>query len=182
MTEAIVPITPRAISNEPARRARLDPKLFTNPNCRISPYASITIPDWFSARPIAVRRGSHIDGWRRIVAWGGGCGPDNRSYGKSTYEPRAQVSVACEHWRCRSTRDRQRRYHCCCAEESFHASPRSVNNPWNRVALTSNREISGARKGSLPVMRGPLSCVSFLDGSAGLAIPAVADRGDFLCY
>src|SRR5262249_31133464 len=56
-----------------------------------------------STRPIAVRCGSHIDRWRGIVAWGGGCGPDNRSYGKSTYEPRAQISVPCTSWESRGT-------------------------------------------------------------------------------
>jgi hypothetical protein len=77
--------------------------LFANSNRRVSPHAPIPVPYRFSTRPIAVRRGSHIDRWRRIVAWGSGCGPDNRSYGKPTYEPRAQISAACTSWESRGT-------------------------------------------------------------------------------
>jgi hypothetical protein len=65
---------------------------------RINPHTSVVIPYRLSARPITSGCRRYINRWRRIVAWGGGCGSDNRSYGKATYESRADISAACTGW------------------------------------------------------------------------------------
>jgi len=122
-------------------------ELFANSDSGIRPNAPVPIPDRLSARPIAVRRRCHVYRRWSIVTWGSGRSADNGPRGETADEPSRNVAAACADWRGCSTRERQRRCHCCHEEKSFHASPDTQIIPEQRVALISNREISVARKG-----------------------------------
>jgi hypothetical protein len=118
--------------------------LLAHPDGRVHPHAAVSIPHRLSARPIAGRPRRDIDGrWRRVIARGGGCGPDNRSNGKSTYEPGAQVSAACTHW-CHCGAGKHQRCHHRRKQKRFHLDPVNPKSSGVTVTPISNRDISEA--------------------------------------